>query len=263
MPFDFSFARAEPRPADDATGGGPLSLELRDVAVVRAGRRLIDSLTLAATPGLRTAVMGPNGAGKSLTLRLLQGALSPDEGAVLVGGRQAEPGPRRDIGLVLQRPVLLRRSVRANLDHALRAHALRIHGLPRAERPARIAELLRLAGLETMAESPARSLSGGEQQRLSIVRALAAEPAVLLLDEPTASLDPNATQAVEKLIDRTAASGVKIVLVTHDLGQARRLADEVLFLHRGRLVEQAPASQFFTAPASDPARAYLEGRLVL
>jgi tungstate transport system ATP-binding protein len=106
-------------------------------------------------------------------------------------------------------------------------------------------------------------LSGGEQQRLALVRALAVEPEILFLDEPSASLDPTSTLAVEELIEGAHARGTAIVLVTHDLGQARRLADEVVFLHRGRLLEHTPAARFFAGPASAPARAYLAGQIVI
>ncbi|MEQ9609977.1 MAG: ATP-binding cassette domain-containing protein, partial [Kiloniellaceae bacterium] len=160
--------------------------------------------------------------------------------------------------VVFQRPVVLRRSVAANLKHALATY-----GVPRGERAKRLEELLTLAGLQDLADRPARVLSGGEQQRLAMVRALAAEPDLLLLDEPTASLDPQATAAIETLIGRAAAKGVKIVMVTHDRGQAQRLADEILFLHRGRLSERSAADAFFSRPNSAAAQAYLEGRLLL
>ncbi|MEM6668005.1 MAG: ATP-binding cassette domain-containing protein [Pseudomonadota bacterium] len=252
MPFDFSFVRA------DLSGRDCRPIELSEVGVAKGGRALIDDLNLSIGSGRRTVLMGPNGAGKSLTLRLLQGAIAPDKGVVTAGGRPLDASNRKRIGLVLQRPILLRRSVRANLDHALRAQ--RVAASARRDQ---IEELLTLAGLEHRADAPARGLSGGEQQRLSIVRALAAEPDVLLLDEPTASLDPHATQSIERLIDQTTEAGVKVVLVTHDCGQARRLADEVLFLHQGRLAEHTPAATFFKNPVSEPARAYLAGRLVL
>lgn len=236
----------------------PLPLEISDLSYAIDGVRLIDGLTLRLDAGGRTVVMGPNGAGKSLTLRLLQGLIEPTGGRIHHAGRPFDASLRRRVALVFQRPVLLRRSVAANLAHALAAH-----GVARAERPARIAELLVQAGLGDLARRPARVLSGGEQQRLALVRALAAEPAILLLDEPTASLDPHSTLAIERLIDQAHAAGTKIVLVTHDLGQARRLADDVAFLHRGRLTEHTPADRFFSAPQSDAARAYLDGRLLV
>ena len=127
----------------------------------------------------------------------------------------------------------------------------------------RIDALLAIGGLDELRDRPARVLSVGEQQRLSIVRALAAEPELLLLDEPTASLDPHSTQAIEGLIAKAHAIGTTIVLVTHDLGQAKRMADDLVFIHRGRVTEHAPAAQFFAAPRSVAAQAYVEGRLLV
>ena len=232
------------------------AIALRGVALIRGGRRLLSDVDLRLEPGRRTVVMGPNGAGKSLLLRVVKGLEAPSAGGVTIGERRLDAASARDIGLVLQRPVLLRRSVAGNLDHALRAY-----GVPRRERSAGQAALLAEADLVDKADRPARRLSGGEQQRLSIARALAAQPEVLLLDEPTANLDPHATRRVEALIGDVAARGVKIVFVTHDAGQARRLADEVVFMHGGRIVEQSPAEAFFEAPRADAAQAYLAGRL--
>ena len=225
------------------------------VTLARGGRAVLDGLSLELPSRGVTALMGPNGAGKSLTLRLLAGLIRPDAGEVrFAGGRP----PARDVALVFQKPVLLRRSVRANLAHALAAY-----GVPRRDRAARVADLLGRTDLAPLADAPARRLSGGEQQRLAMARALAAGPRFLLLDEPTASLDPAATAAIEALVRRAAADGVKVVLVTHDAGQAARLADDVLFLHRGRLAEAAPARRFLDAPASRAARAYLSGELLI
>jgi tungstate transport system ATP-binding protein len=159
--------------------------------------------------------------------------------------------------MVFQRPVLLRRSVLANL-----LYPLRLAGLPPAMQAARAEAALAMVGLSGLAGRPARLLSGGEQQRLALARAAALRPEVLFLDEPCASLDPAATHAVEEIIARIAATGTKIVMTTHDLAQARRLAGEVLFLHRGRLLEQAPADAFFAGPASPDAAAFLRGELV-
>ena len=158
--------------------------------------------------------------------------------------------------MVFQRPVLLRRTAVANV-----AYALAIAGVPRAERIPRALDALRRVGLGHLAKHPARVLSGGEQQRLALARAWALSPEVLFLDEPTASLDPGATQEIEKGIAAVHASGTKIVLVTHNLGQARRLGDEILFLHQGRIAERAPADRFFKQPASREAAQFLEGEL--
>jgi tungstate transport system ATP-binding protein len=160
--------------------------------------------------------------------------------------------------IMFQHPVMLRRSVTANLDYALKAA-----GVSRAGRDARLGELLGLVGLADLAGRPARRLSGGERQRLALARALARDPDVLFLDEPTASLDPAATKAFEDLIRTIAARQIKVVMATHDLGEARRLAGDVVLLHRGRLVEAGAAQEFFETPRTDDARRFLAGELLL
>ena len=219
----------------------------------RGGRRLIDGLSFTIREGPRTVLLGPNGAGKSLTLRLLHGLLRPSAGRVAWQGGE----PRRRQAMVFQRPVMLRRSAAANIDFALG-----LRGLGPQDRRRRRDEALERTGLAKLAASPARALSVGEQQRLALARAWAVQPQVLFLDEPTASLDPAATRAVEAIVADIRESGTKIVMTTHDLGQARRLADEVLFLHNGRLIETAPAEAFFDAPRSPEADAFLKGELL-
>jgi len=243
-----------------AIDGGAMiwPVTLNNVSFAADSRTLIDDLSFSLEAGTRSVIMGPNGAGKSLLLRLIAGLLTPSAGEITYAGLLLDTIQRRRVAVVFQRPVVLRRSVAANLTHALKTY-----GVPRAERARRRDELLALGQLQDLAERPARVLSGGEQQRLSMVRALAAEPDLLLLDEPTASLDPQATAAIETLVGEAAARGVKIVMVTHDRGQAQRLADEILFLHRGRLTERSPADDFFAQPQSAEAQAYLEGRLLL
>ena len=231
-------------------------VEINGVVYEAAGKRLIDGVSLRLGPGPLTCVMGPNGAGKSLLLRLIAGLIRPSAGRVTYGG--APQAGQNRIAFVFQRPVLLRRSVAANLDHALKTY-----GVPRAGRPGRIGELLALGQLEALAGRPARVLSAGEQQRLAMVRALAARPTLLLLDEPAANLDPQSTAALEALIREAAGKQVKVVLVTHDRDQARRMADEIVFLHRGRIAERAAAIRFFHEPQSAEAKAYLAGRLLL
>ncbi len=231
-------------------------VELEAVHFEAGEKRLVDGVSLTLRPGPVTCIMGPNGAGKSLLIRLIAGLIAPARGRIRYGGAPAAAKNR--IAVVFQRPVLLRRSARANL-----AHALRVYGVPWTERRGRMAELLRLGQLEHLADQPARLLSGGEQQRLAMVRALAARPDLILLDEPTASLDPQATAAVEALVGEAASAGTKVVLVTHDRGQAARLAEEVVFLHRGRVTERTPAAEFFDRPQSPEAEAYLAGRLLV
>jgi tungstate transport system ATP-binding protein len=222
------------------------------------GRRLIDGVDLELCGGNRTVVMGPNGAGKSLLLRLLHGLIRPTAGRVTWNGQPGNTAILRRQAMVFQKPVLLRRSVSANIDYVLK-----IRGLPRAERAGRLARSLERANLAALAGAPARVLSGGEQQRLALARALATDPDVLFLDEPTSSLDPAATQIIEDIIASAARSGTRVVMITHDLGQARRLADEIVFIHRGRVAERATAADFFKAPASRPAADYLAGKLVI
>ena len=158
--------------------------------------------------------------------------------------------------MVFQRPVLLRRSAQANV-----AYALKIAGIAEPQRGAQVREALESVGLTHLAHRPARVLSGGEQQRLTLARAWALHPEVLFLDEPTASLDPTATREIEAVIRAFDAAGTKIVMATHNLGQARRLCDEILFLDRGRLVERAPVEQFFSKPQSAQAAAFIKGEL--
>jgi tungstate transport system ATP-binding protein len=199
--------------------------------------------------------MGPNGAGKSLLLRLLHGLIEPTAGEVYWGGRPLNEQLRRRQAMVFQRPVLLRRSVSSNVRFVMK-----LRGIDSSER---VLAALEEVGLADRAGQPARLLSGGEQQRLALARALALEPQVLFLDEPTANLDPFSMAAIEAIITRCHERGTKIVMVTHDIGQARRLADDVIFLSRGRLVEHSPADRFFEHPAATQARDYLAGRLVL
>jgi tungstate transport system ATP-binding protein len=221
-----------------------------DDASLRIGNvNIIDSLTLEILAGAPTVLLGPNGSGKSTLLRLAMNLLQPTSGRI-TWGRRDRPDER--LAMVFQRPVMLRRSAAANVAYALDRHD-----------PARVAELLAQVGLPHLADRPARRLSGGEQQRLALARALARDPEILFLDEPTASLDPAATKAVEDIISTIAASGVKIVMATHELGQARRLAGDIIFLARGRLVERAAADQFFNTPQTPEATAFLRGDLVI
>lgn len=233
-------------------GTDQAAVAIDDLHLALGGRRLLQGASLRLARHGVTALIGPNGAGKSLLLRVLAGLVRPDRGTVRLIPELGDPA------LVFQRPVLLRRSVRGNL-----LHALKIAGTPRRQRPGRIAELLVLASLSQRSETPARRLSGGEQQRLQMARALAPQPACLLLDEPTASLDPASTAVIEALIRRIADDGVKVILVTHDRAQAERLAGDVAFLHRGRVTEHREARAFFDVPASPEAEAYLAGRLLV
>ncbi len=237
-------------------GEGILPLELRGVRYAAGGRTILEDISLRIEAGPATILLGANGAGKSVLMRLMHGLLAPCAGELLWNGRVADSGVRRRQAMVFQRPVLLRRSALANLTYALA-----LAGVPRREREREALAALREVGLEQVAHRPARRLSGGEQQRLALARAWALHPEVLFLDEPTANLDPIAAREIEAVIRAFDAAGTKIVMSTHNLGQARRLGDEVLYLHQGRLVERAPAERFFRAPQSPEAAAFLRGEL--
>ncbi len=232
-----------------------LPLTFADVSFVAGGRTIIDRVNATIEFGPRTVILGANGAGKSVLLRLAHGMLQPSSGSVRWNAPESPGAPRRQ-AMVFQRPVLLRRSTLANVTFALR-----VHGIPRRLRYALAMEALTRAGLAALAERPARVLSGGEQQRLALARAWALAPEVLFLDEPTANLDPSATREVEAVIQAIHDAGTKIVLITHNLGQARRLGDEILYLDRGRLAERATADRFFAQPATAEAAAFLQGEL--
>ena len=232
----------------------PLSVE--GLTYVVRGRALVDGVSFQIARGRRTFIMGPNGAGKSLTLRFCHGLLQPTSGSVRWNGA-IHANRRKRHAMVFQRPVMLRRSALANLSYALGLGDAR-----RAERQARAREALDRFGLAALARRPARVLSGGEQQRLAMARAWVLDPELLFLDEPTSSLDPAATRAVEEMIGAFHADGMTIVMTTHDLGQARRLADEVLFMHHGRLLEHTPADEFFDRPRSEAARSFIKGELL-
>ncbi|MBI2510046.1 MAG: phosphate ABC transporter ATP-binding protein [Betaproteobacteria bacterium] len=217
------------------------------------GKTIIDRVTVEIGAGPRTIILGPNGAGKSVLMRLCHGLLAPTSGSI--AWRGAANGRNRQ-AMVFQRPVMLRRSALANI-----VYGLKLAGVAPRERELRARDVLEAVGLADVADQPARVLSGGEQQRLALARAWALGPEVLFLDEPTANLDPGAARDVETLIGQIRAGGTKIVMTTHNLGQARRLADEILFLDRGRLVERSPVESFFRQPASPEAAAFIKEEL--
>jgi tungstate transport system ATP-binding protein len=231
-----------------------LPLRVEGLGYSAGGRRLLAGVDLTVRAGRRLVILGPNGAGKSLLLRLCHGLIEPTEGRV--AWAWPERAARRQ-AMVFQRPVLLRRSARGNLDHALA-----LAGLPRRLRRAREEAALERFGLGPLAGRPARLLSGGEQQRLAMARAWALRPEVLFLDEPCSQLDPGASRTIEAMIAGLGAEGITVVMTTHDLAQARRLAEDVAFLHRGRLLESGAAEAFFAEPASAEARAFLAGELL-
>ena len=235
----------------DATDSQGLPIVVSGADVVAGDTRVLDGIDLRIEAHRRTFILGPNGSGKSTLLRLMHGLVVPTRGSITWGGATTRPARQ---AMVFQRPVLLRRSAAANLRHALA-----LAGVRGGEARQRVAEALSSVGLDAIADRPARVLSGGEQQRLALARAWALAPEVLFLDEPTASLDPTAARAVEAIVRDIGARGTTIVMTTHQLAQARRLADDVVVLSAGRLAEHTHAVEFFRQPTSEEGRLFLEG----
>jgi tungstate transport system ATP-binding protein len=233
-----------------------LPIRFENVTVAAGAVTILDRITLTLISGPPTVLVGPNGSGKTTLLRAAMGLVTPSRGRITWGGREDVPPTRRAI--VLQRPAMLRRTASGNIRYALRASRI-----ARAEQQSRTRDLLALVGLEQLGDRPARRLSGGEQQRLALARALARDPAILFLDEPTASLDPAATKAIEDIVRAVSQRGIKVVMATHDLGEARRLAGEIVMLHRGRVIETGPASSFFNTPRTGEAKTFLAGELLV
>ena len=223
---------------------------------LKAGQKiLLNNISLNITNGSITVIMGPNGAGKSLFVRCLHGLSQPDSGRILFAGDELNRTHRKSQALIFQKPVLLKRSVRQNLEFVRTLH--------KADATVSIELALRNVGLSKLASQPANQLSGGERQRLALARALMIQPEVLFLDEACANLDPASVAKIETVLRQASKDGQKIILITHDLAQAKRLADEVIFLHHGALCEHTPARVFFQSPKSQAARAYLDGQILV
>jgi len=235
---------------------GLLPLKTQGLCFAVRGKQIIDHIDLNITGNDITVILGPNGAGKSVLLRLLHGLLEPSAGQIEWGGRSIDESLRKRQALVFQRPVMMRRSVAENIRFVLSLRDF-------SDRQERLEKALDLAELKAQANQPAPRLSGGEQQRLAIAQAMVLDPEVVILDEPSSNLDPGATMAIERLIEVAQNEGKKIILVTHDLGQAKRVGNEIIFMHHGRIVEQGSSNGFFANPKTPEARAYLDGALLV
>ena len=235
--------------------GGILPLHVENASVTRRGAHLLGPVNLTIEGRGITAVIGPNGAGKTTLLRLMHGLERAREGKVKWAAPVEQARTRQ--AFVFQTPIMMRRSVEDCI-----AYPLRLLGRARSEARMQARQAAEAVGLAHVLSLPAQSISGGEKQKLAIARALIQSPEVLFLDEPCANLDGRATREVEEILTRTRADGARIVMSAHDLGQARRLADEVIFLVKGRVLEHCPAARFFSAPDTDEAKAFLEGGIV-
>lgn len=231
-----------------------LPISTRDLSLSINNSVIIKNVNLQIKNDGCTIIMGYNGAGKSTLLRLLSGLVKPTSGEIKWGKTGSEhPGSR---AVVLQHPVMLRRSVRENIEYAMK-----VQGISRAVRARRLRNLLALCDLTHLTERQATIISGGEQQRLALARAMSTDPEVLFLDEPTASLDPSSTRSIENLISKNVKNSRNILMVTQNVAQAERLGDAVIFVHKGRIVEHTASSRFFSHSKSSVARAFLAGEL--
>jgi tungstate transport system ATP-binding protein len=221
---------------------------LRQASVRFGAKQALAAVDFAVHAGECIALVGANGSGKTTLLRALHGQVSAG------GQRMAASAPRQ--AMVYQRPFLLRLSVWRNVQIALW-----LAGIPASQRQPRALAALQRVGLEAERDRPARVLSGGQQQRLAIARAWAVRPEVLFLDEPTASLDPSAKREVETLIRQLRAEGITVVMSTHNLGQAKRLATRVVYLEAGQIVADRPSEQFFSDALPPAAAAFLRGEM--
>lgn len=228
-------------------------IRLDQLCFTPQGRPVLQSVDLAVDGDGMTLVLGPNGAGKSVLLRLLAGLERPHGGRIDWNGNGTPTAP---IAMVFQQPIVLRTTVADNA-----ALGLKPLGISRADGHRRTLEVLERVGLAHRARDSARHLSGGERQRLALARAWAVRPRLLLLDEPTAALDPTATEAVERIIREIRTDGAKILMTTHNLGQAMRLADDIVFIAGGRVREHSPTARFFSRPQSQEARLFIRGEL--
>ncbi|ASJ72567.1 energy-coupling factor ABC transporter ATP-binding protein [Granulosicoccus antarcticus] len=237
---------------------GVHSVSAEALRIERAGRVLlsIDSIEFGATGCC--GIVGPNGAGKSLLVRTLCGLMRPDEGRVYWAGSAPDAARRHQVGLLLQRPVLLRRNAVQNIVYALRAA-----GLSRKASVEQAQRALEESGLAAVREVPSHRLSGGEQQRVALARALALKPDMLFLDEATANVDPASTLVIEQQLLGAMRAGLKVVMVSHDVGQVRRLANEVVLMHKGQIVEQSSRTTFFEQTNNPVSRRWLAGELLV
>ncbi len=233
-----------------------MPLTVNGLSLIRNQRQLLSDISFTLNNEQVSVVLGANGAGKTLLLKLCHGLIQPSKGEISWGEKDPKQIAEKQ-AMVFQRPVLLKRSAADNINYVLK-----LKGFDKRQRQQKMQQCLELTGLTHLKNRPARVLSGGEQQRLALARAWAIQPEVLFLDEITANLDPSATALVEQLIELFAASGVKIIMTTHDLNQAKRLADEVLFLHQGRLLEHNSAQPFFEAAEQPAAKAFVRGELL-
>ena len=232
-----------------------LPIEIRDVSYNPNNNIIISNLNLTIRSKGITVIMGPNGSGKSVLVRLLHGLLTPTKGSIKYGKNNLNKTIRQNQAMVFQNPVLLRRSVLANMTF--------VDSIRESTGLKNCKEILALLGLEQFQSYPAHLLSAGEKQRLALARAIILKPAILFLDEPTANLDPSSIHLIEKILKNANSAGVKIIFITHDINQAKRIADDIIFIQKGKVLEHTETNVFFKKPQTSETAAYLDGKIIL
>ena len=230
-----------------------LPIYIKDLSLILDERKILSSLNLSINSDDVTVIMGPNGAGKSIFLKILNGILTPTSGFITWNNKKQFSDTINTQAFVFQKPILLRRSVIANLDY--------MDSVLGYKKKISKDRLLEIVQLKKQKNQPARMLSLGEQQRLSLIRSLMLRPNLLLLDEPTANLDPASTKIIEDIILNLKMMGIKIIFVTHNILQAKRIADEIIFLNEGKMVEHLNKQEFFSNSKSIEVQNYLNGIL--
>ena len=232
-----------------------LPIVCKNLGLVAGEKNIISDLSITITsPGI-TVIMGPNGSGKSVFINLLHGLIIPSKGVIHFKNRPIDKQIRRRQAMVFQSPTILRRSVISNM--------MFVDSIESPLGIERCYKILKMLDLEELSEKPAKLLSSGEKQRLALARAIVLRPEILFLDEPTANLDPMSIAKIEEIVKNASLSGVKIIFITHDIGQAKRLSDDIVFIHKGKLAEYTKKDIFFKSPKSREANSYLEGRIVI
>ena len=230
-----------------------LPIYIKDLSIILDERKILSNLNLSINSDDVTVIMGPNGAGKSIFLKILNGILTPTSGCITWNNKKQFSDTINTQAFVFQKPILLRRSVIANLDY--------MDSVLGNKKKISKDRFLEIVQLQKQKNQPARMLSLGEQQRLSLIRSLMLRPNLLLLDEPTANLDPASTKIIEDIVLNLKMMGIKIIFVTHNILQAKRIADEIIFLNEGKMVEHLNKQEFFSNSKSIEVQNYLNGIL--